>query len=313
MANQLNYDDLVTSIKRSISVPDNQARYTDADLIAFANEEIQMTILPEIMRLREDYLVYREDITIVANQAEYQIPRRAVGRGLRDLQIFDDTSGTEKRNLPLISLQDSHLYTQAGDPIGYRLENDKIVLMPAPSAAGGKLEVAFLLSPSKVTPITQSYKITNINTVSGVVTVASTIDATLPSTQIFDFVSSREASVPIKLSVDPSSFGGTTFTFAAADLPSDLAVNDYVTIEGESPFVSLPQEVHQVVSAAVTCRILEGLGDYEALRYADDRRNRAMRAMKESLAPRNLGEQRKIIDRNGLMRGRKYRTFRRMT
>ena len=313
MANQLNHDDLIASIKRSISVPDNQARYSDADFIAFANEEIQMTILPEILRLREDYLVYREDVTIVADQGSYQIPRRAVGRGLRDLYFFPDSSNTDKQNLPLISMQDDHLYTSVGDPTGYRLEGDKIVLMPTPDAAGGKLEVAFLLSPSQVTPITQSYQITNINTVSGVITVASTIDATLASTQIFDFVSNREASVPIKLSVDPTSFGGTTLTFAAADLPTELAVGDYVTLEGDSPFISLPQEVHQVVSAAVACRVLEGIGDYEALKYADERRNRAMRAMKEALAPRNIGENKKIIDRNGLLKGRHQRNFRRLS
>ena len=257
MANPLNDTNLLQSIKRSISVPDNQARYSDPDLIALANEEIHITVLPEIMKLRQSYLVYRTDISLVANQASYQIPRRAVGRGIYDLQYYPVASGTEKLNLPLISHQDSHLYTSPGEPIGYRLEGDKIILMPEPVSAVGKLEVAFLLSPNKVTPLSESYQITNINRTTGVITVASTIDAALASSQVFDFVSYRESTVPISLSVDPTSFGGTTFTFSPSDIPTELVDGDYITLEGNSPFISLPQEVHQVVSAAVACRVLE--------------------------------------------------------
>ena len=309
MANNLNYDDLLTSIKRSISVPSNQARYSDADIIAFANEEIQITVLPEILRLKEEYLVYTETTSIVANQANYQIPRRAVGRGLRDVQ-YQSSGADTKRNLPLISLEDRHLYNQTGEPVGYYMENDKIVLLPTPGSSTGTLEFMFVMAPSKVTPVNQSYVISNINRTTGEITVTSSIDGSLASTQKWDFVSGSQANIVMNYDMTATSFSGTSITFVTTDIPTDLVAGDYVTLAGESPFIALPQEVHPVVSAAAQCRVLEGIGDYEALKYAEDKRNRAMRAMKEALAPRNMGENKKIIDRNGLLAGRTRRNFR---
>lgn len=304
MANPLNYNDLLKSIKRSISVPDNQARYSDEDFIAFANEEINMTIVPVIKSLREEYLVYRTRLDIVPEQAGYQIPHRAMGRNVRDVLLVPDALDTKMVKLPLLSTEDTYRHDGVGDPLGFRLENDKVVLMPAPSDAGGQLELAYILSPSNICPFDEAYKITNINRVNGSVTIASAVDNNISSTQLFDFVSSREATVPLAVSVESTSFSQTTFIFSPSDIPEDVEPGDYITLAGKSPFITLPQEVHQVISSSVTCRVLEGLGDYEALQYAQTRRNAAIKAMRETLAPRSLGATKKVVNRNGLLRGK---------
>jgi len=49
---------LIDSVKRRIAIPTNQNTYTDADILAFADEELALGIVPTIMSLHEDHLLY---------------------------------------------------------------------------------------------------------------------------------------------------------------------------------------------------------------------------------------------------------------
>ena len=66
--------ELLASIKRRANIPDNQNTYTNADLLAMANEELIAHVVPFFMGLHEDHLLFEEDVALVASQSDYKIP-----------------------------------------------------------------------------------------------------------------------------------------------------------------------------------------------------------------------------------------------
>ena len=67
-------DDLIESVKRRISAPDSQSFITDDEILDFANEEMEITLIGMITKRHEDYFLTREDIALVSGQKKYDIP-----------------------------------------------------------------------------------------------------------------------------------------------------------------------------------------------------------------------------------------------
>ncbi len=74
MSSKLTSNSLIESIKRRASIPESQSTYDAEDILAFANEELSLALVPEIMTLHEDYLLYEDPVPLVPNQQEYKIP-----------------------------------------------------------------------------------------------------------------------------------------------------------------------------------------------------------------------------------------------
>lgn len=290
----LNATTLIEAVKRTVSTPQNQARLNDDDILAFANEEIAVTILPEIHRLREDYLIYTDQEEITQGQAFYQIPRRAVGRTIRDLCFFPNVNSTENRRLPLLNNEDIPNYSTPGTPVGYVIQNDKIRLLPVPGTSAGKIEITYEMAPSTIVATDQTYQITAIVPSTGTITLGSAIPGDVLSSQLWDFVSYQSANIVMGHDLEATSFSSSTIIFDPDDLPEDLVVGDYVCKATESPYIALPLETHPVVVSATCCRVLEAIGDFEAATYRRGELNTRLMAMRAMLTPRIIGQNHKI-------------------
>ena len=64
MAAAFTSDKLIRSVKRRAMIPENQSTFLDADFLEFANEEISLGLLPSILRLHEDYLLFTDFLTV---------------------------------------------------------------------------------------------------------------------------------------------------------------------------------------------------------------------------------------------------------
>ena len=60
------------------AIPIGQTTYTAEELLDLANQELQSTILPEILRTREDYYLTQQQISVKAGQESIPRPERAV-------------------------------------------------------------------------------------------------------------------------------------------------------------------------------------------------------------------------------------------
>lgn len=265
-------EDLIDSVKRRINIPTNQNTFTDADILAFADEETMLAIVPAIMSLHEDYLLFQEDTDLVASQSDYVIPHRAVGNKLYDLQFIDENDNAYQ--MSRVTIADSPM---AGSydttPYSYYVMNNKVVLIPdVGSSVTGSLRFIYYIRPSQLVESDEVGVITNINTATGVVTVAS-LPTAFSTSETFDFYKSKSPHNVLgkDLSVSAVSAGAKSLTFDAADLPDDLEVGDHVSLAQETCIPQIPSDLHVYLAQKTAERILESQGDLEGLKLAQSK------------------------------------------
>lgn len=292
----MNTTELLASIKRGATVPANQNRFTDADILAIADEEIQTKLLPVLLSLRQEYLVRREVISLTANQNAYSVPYRAIGRTLRSLATIQ---GSVKNYLGYIDPSDVDFTNTSliGIPCNYYFEGDSYILVPTPTNSLS-LEIKYEIQCSNLTDVSNCGLISAINTAGNYVTITSTPSALITGASI-DFIQGKAGNTLIDIDKTITNVSGSNIYFTT--LPSTLAVGDWLAIAQTSPVVQLPREMHQVLAQAVECRLLEALGDFEGLQASSAKLQEKTQAMMSLLSPRQKGAQQKIVQRNGLL------------
>lgn len=307
--------EFLARIKRGVSIPAIQYRFTDTDLLLLGDEEMESRLLPEIMSIRQAYYVKFADQLIVTAKSNYKIPYRAVGRTIVDLEIVDST-GTYVRKIPQISISDKRAFVPlaGGDPRAFTIEGDNIVLLPTPTASTTVfyLRIYYALKPSKLVPTTDCATITAINTTTGDLTI-SAANSTFATADVMDLIDGKTSNMNKAEDITNTNYIATTVTFAAADLPDDLAVGDIITQSDESCYVQAPQEFIQSLVQAVICRTLEAQGDFEGLQAAQAELERRLMAGKSLMANRVEQETPVVINRRGLLTQRPYYVRTRIT
>lgn len=301
---------ILDAIKRGVTVPATQARFSDADLLKFADEETEALLLPILTSIRQEFLVKSKTTTCVASQAGYKIPYRAVGRTLRDVKLTRTTDTTFVKTLAYISPEDASVYTtsMSGEPYGFTIEGDYLKLVPVPISTDYSIVFYYLLKPSYLVATTSAGQITAINTTTGDVTISSAVTA-FTTGATMDFVDGKAGCSVKAEDVVNTNVASTIITFSASDIPSGagaLAVGDWVTLSNQTPVMQMPDEFHQCLVQAVICRILEALGDTDMLTIAADRLEKKLGVAQQLLAPRVESEVPVVLDRFGLLRQRPF-------
>lgn len=144
---------LIDAVKRKITMPIAQVTYKDVDILRFADEELMLAQVPSILQYHEEYLVYTQDVTLVAYKSKYPIPNRAIGMRLRDL-FYIDTQG-QLCEMSRISPDDKNFFEissgATNSPIHYYIENNNVVLVPKVSSSPvGSLQFSYYLRPNSL-------------------------------------------------------------------------------------------------------------------------------------------------------------------
>ncbi len=298
---------LIDSIKRRAAIPEAQETFKVPDFLAFINEEIAMGILPSIMRLHEDYLLYTQDVPVVQNQTRYSIPDRAVGNKLREL-AYKDSNGNifEMTRINIEDLPDYNGPQQVTNYYTYYIENNDIVLVPkVGSTASGSLVVSYYLRPNQMVEETRVGVIQSINFTTGEI-IVSDVPSVFNLSQKYDLVKAKSPFKTLKLDLTSTTINPTTnsIIFNASDLPSTLSVGDYVCLAEETIVPQIPSELHVMLAHRVAARCLEAQGDLQGLQAA----NQKLAEMENN---RVEGSPRKVINRHGFLRqglfSRKFR------
>ena len=145
--------DLIESVKRKIAVPINQRTFTDEDVLAFANEEMMISQVPDILQYHEEFFVTYVDVPILANQKRYPIPERALGQKLRDVWYVDTNNNLYE--MVRINPNDQSYWqreTSANNVMQkYFLEGNEIVLAPQTiTSPTGSLRFTYYLRPNQL-------------------------------------------------------------------------------------------------------------------------------------------------------------------
>ena len=292
------------AVDRAITVPNYQPRFSQTDLLALANEEQQSMIVPMIVSLREEFFVFREELSVTAGTESFRIPERAIGRTLREIQYQNAAGGNLVYDLPRISIEDSYRFTNLGQgtPNGFMIEGDSIRLLPTPSS-NGNVVLYTLRKPSDLVLTSRTATITSFGTntitlskMPSNLTIGSKIDITdcRPSYPLLYKDLTITNITGLVLTV--SGFTGTALT--------DLEAGDSVSSKMETSIVQLPDEATTVLVHATAVRVLEALSIPDQMKVAEEKLQQKIRACREILSPRVEGSTPKVIQRDGLLRGR---------
>lgn len=242
---------LLSAIAQRSFMPTNQNTFTTAEILSAADEEMRTLIVPEILKLREEFFMSYKDHTIVANYYNYEIPPRAVGLQVRAVQLIN--SAGDVTPLTRISVNEVSSTATGEGTWAFYIQGNQIYPYPRPSSAIGTLRMYYPLEPSKFVETSAVGVITAINTSTNVVTCAS-LPSSWATGDSFDFTRVDGGQEPWSIDNTSTLVSGTSITFSA--LPGDLSVGDYVSLAGETALVQLPSAWRDILAQAVAENIL---------------------------------------------------------
>ena len=302
MASGLIVSDLLLSIRRRAAIPTTAVTGSaDADLLAYANEELKLFLAADILRVREEYFAFNSDATL--SGTAYRVPYRAIGGKLRMVATMDDSDNIVEV-LPRIEPERLVDLTGTGNLIGFYVDGGYIRLVPTATTSATQLRLAYHIRPNALAS-SGTQAVTAINTTTKVVTVAST---TGYSTSLAcDFVAGKPGYHHLADGIDltPTATTSTTLTFAT--LPSTLAVGDYVCLAETTPYAQVPAEFHPVLAQRTAVRLLEAGGYAEQLGQAQKTLADMEAAVGILTTPRVDASPQKIINRYGALSGNGWR------
>lgn len=290
-------EDLIASAKRRAMIPSAQVTFQTADFTAIANEELQSYLVPLITSQREDYFIAHYDVTITGGTIQYRLPTRAVGQALRMAHLVDVQGMLQP--FPRIARE-----ALSGAPVGGFYLDGNVLQIATDNAdqvgqLGQVIRMTYFLRPNTLVASTAVGVITNINSGTKQVTVASA-PGTFTSSSLYDLV--RGIPGFESLAIDQAAtVAGNVLTFANA-LPSDLLVGDVIALATQSNIPQVPPEAHPLLAQRVAVKCLEALGDAEQIQIAGGVLARMEKDFVKLIAPRVAGNVERIVNRRSVFR-----------
>lgn len=308
--------DLVDSIKKRATIPESQITFNEEDILRFANEEMDNVLVPLILRVKEEFYVKTDSITLANNQDRIKIPYRAVGSKLRNIYLED--SGGTRKNLTRIQPEDAGEFSYGnftGNRQAFYLEGDEVVFVsPTGVNTNDVVKVSYYLKPNDLVPEDRVPTITRIENNTDESTWTDIYLSSLPDNlytgSLIDFIEAErnhkilDYDIEIIETNDDVS-GDVRISILTADLPDDLQVGDHVASAGETKVPQLPADLHAILCQAAACRILEAQGDSNFER-AQKSLDRMLDAALSLIDTRTEGNPQKILNSGGFLRRRRY-------
>lgn len=179
---------LIESVKNRALIPTNQQTFTPADFLRFANEELDMGIVPLVQRHHEEFFIYEEATTIVKNQISYEIPSRATGNRLRSLYILD----AQQNRYPMTRVSSDDLEYYAGNGYGqsiygFYIANNTINLLNITSQdSDSKLLFSYYMRPNRLVEESRVVRISTVSPMTALSIVDTNVNTSLDTITITD-------------------------------------------------------------------------------------------------------------------------------
>lgn len=301
---------LLDSIKRRACIPVNQSTYTVGDILAFADDEMHATVIPMILANKTDHFITYSDVTTTTSTV-YDIPTMAIGRGLYNVAQLD-SQGHPFSLLPIelhrqIDMDEFHNQWRNGyrRRRGYYVEGDKLNLYPD-SESGKTLRLYYERMPNRLcrsqaytdpTEAAEAAQVTAVDTGTNVITFAAVPASFVVGADICCVKGDPGFSLKVE-SDEISAADATTITIGDA---SDVAVGDWIALEGDSPIPQIPVQAHPVLAQAATVKLLEAMGD-EAIQIARQDWLKVSEAYLQTFVLRVAQAPERISTHNGISR-----------
>lgn len=287
---------LLTSIRRRAGAPNATSQgTTDADILAMATDELNGEVLSLLKQINEGHLVTTYETAIVAGQAAYAIPTRALGAAVRDV-VLKRADGTTKslREMDYAELPDKQ--GMSGEPVYFYFKDADVCLHPAPSASGGYLQLPYYRSCSKLVTTADCTSVVsiagNVITCSGDALPVGFVEGAK-----LDLVKATSPFNILSMDLTITGIAGLNVTVNSAP-PSTAVTGTYVCLAEESPVPQIPKEMFPFLAQATAVELLAGpFGDLEQLGSALGKMQRLrVEVLPFLMSPRNPGEQYPLVN-----------------
>ena len=309
MSRVLTGDKLVESVRNRAMIPSDTSLYTDENILAIANEEIDVQLLDKLLSLHEEHLTIHIDIPSNENGV-YDIPHRAVGNKLRDIIMISGGNHYEMTQISIGELSDyiydGQTFSQGLDK--FYIESNQIKIVNNKKGYD-TIRIYYYIRPSFLVLESDAAKITE-KVIDGaeVVFKFNKIPNDFTNESQYDIVGYRTPNkikcldlVPVPQSVNVIA---KQMRFNKEDIEKyldQIIVGDYVCQAEESPVPNIPTEMHPVLAQLTAVHILEAMGDTEALGNAQRRLDSMVKSVMSLVDDRVELAPKKIKPRNGAL------------
>jgi len=267
-------EDLIDSVLRRAFIPRHQSTFTDADLLAFADEEMDIGLIPSILQVHEDYLMYTQNIPVLQSTNRYAIPYRAIGNKLREVSVEDSSGNVYEMTRISVADLPFYNYQAYNRPYAFYIENNEIVLVPITNyyQDGTKLKITYYMRPNSMVPIEDVGVINSINRTTGEIQLTS-IPENFNINSLYDFIQIKSPNKTLGFDLNAISVNSTskTVTFDPTIIPTNLAIGDHLCLATECAVPQVPSDLHVILAQRIACRCLEAMGDSEGLAVANQK------------------------------------------
>lgn len=229
-------------------------RVTDSDLIGFVNDATQDYVVPLLMASREGFL-YATAHTAFTGDGDYAMPVRAAGERLVRIALVTATDIAADEEYPLTRIETSR--RQAGQE-GFELADNLITIRESP-AGYSYLRIVYFQMPNRLVALDECAKVASVGATT--VTIDAQPTTAFTTAEPLDFIAGTPGFRWRAIDKTPTLVAGTTLTFTVGDIPSTMAIGDYVALAGETPIVQVPATLRPLVEQRTVCLALEALGD----------------------------------------------------
>lgn len=307
---RLSVDKLIASVKRRAMLPSTQSTFTEEDFLAFANEEMDLGVVPHILSFHEDYLLAQASFSVEGGVSRYKIPHRAIGNKVRDVRYRDPNHNLSE--MTRVQKEDEMYYQFSGGgavTMGLRpfmIEADEIVIPEgATPNTGGDIEIIYYLRPNELVSEDRTATITAIDTTLKKITIDRYPTCFLGET-MFDITSNKSPYKLVAMDIEPVTLANETdLFFTVSTLPDNLAVGDIVALSEETIIPQIPLELQSMLAQRIAIRCLEALGDSQGLQNAMVKLQEMELKTGSLIDDRVEGSPRKIVNFHTFLRSRR--------
>lgn len=285
-------DELITAAQEEGIFPASAESSFTPRIRRLMNREQRLYLMEVLQSAREEYQVAHLEVALVAGTLSYEIPARAVAAGLKLVELVTDANNI--RQLYPIKQETASSYPNMGMGTGdYYLSGNVLTLLS--NSFTGTLRLTYFRRFNTMVAADEAAEITAIDTSTGEVTL-DTVPTEFASTTPFDFIRATPHFDILAMDLD-ATLSGSVLTFTAADLPSGLAVGDYVALAGQTPVCNAPLEMQDLLVKRAVYVYLLGQGDpkSQAAKVALDESQRQALSL---LTPRVEGSPKSVINMN---------------
>lgn len=319
----MNTTEFIRQVKLNSFVPIDQRTLTDADILSFADRELELNVIPSLLEFREEYLVSEILVPMTTDKISYSIPYRAINQRLRNVFYVDSDKSQGLREMTRIGYDQRTDFTagiSGGTPYRFFIRGSEVVLGDGTSQNfTGSLLFSYYLKPGR---LVLSERIgfpnfiqvgTDINGAADPLKTTVTLTTAAPENLTMgkiDFMEGRNPFNTFSYDITPTTVSGNKMEFNASDIPAGFNLETgYIASAWESYYPQIPEDLHTLLIEETSKRVQKAMGDLQGYQIAKAENKEYRDNMMELTANRVESSPMKIVNRRGTLGRRWGRRF----